>query len=91
MSEVADANPSCAITVLCGHTHGSGHARISPNLTVFTMASSYGTPDYIELDLDEPDFGLSERDWVDRASQDWMAGVTTIYFQAVVSVRARPI
>ena len=74
VSEVADANPSCAITVLCGHTHGSGHARISPNLTVFTMASSYGTPDYVELDLDEPDFGLSERDWVDRGSQDWMAG-----------------
>lgn len=63
--EIAAANPTCSITVLCGHTHGSGCAQILPNLTVFTMGSSYGAPDYVQLDLDEPNFGLLERDWTD--------------------------
>ena len=65
VSKIAAANPRCAITVLCGHTHGSGWAQISPNVTAFTMGSSYGTPDYLELNLDEPRFGLLDRDWTD--------------------------
>ena len=65
VSEIAATNPRCSITVLCGHTHGSGCAQISPNVTVFTMGSFYGAPDYMELDLDEPNFGLLERAWVD--------------------------
>ncbi len=40
--EFADANPGCDMTVLCGHTHGGGHARVRPNLDVFTGEAKYG-------------------------------------------------
>jgi Icc protein len=32
------------ITVLCGHTHGKGEARILDNLTVYTGGAAYGQP-----------------------------------------------
>ena len=32
------------MTVLCGHTHGRGHARILPNLEVRTGGAKYGNP-----------------------------------------------
>ena len=32
------------MTVLCGHTHGGGRARILPNLVVLTGAATYGQP-----------------------------------------------
>jgi Icc protein len=37
-------NPHKQVTVLCGHTHGSGTARILPNLTVYTGSARYGYP-----------------------------------------------
>ncbi len=40
--EVASANPDCRFTVLCGHTHGSGHVRMRPNLEVYTAEARYG-------------------------------------------------
>jgi predicted MPP superfamily phosphohydrolase len=42
--EVMQAHPACNLTVLCGHTHSSGIARILPNLMVFTGEAEYGKP-----------------------------------------------
>ena len=36
--------PQQEMTVLCGHTHVEGTARILPNLTVYTAAAEYGQP-----------------------------------------------
>jgi predicted phosphohydrolase len=36
--------PGRQMTVLCGHTHGAGEARILPNLKVFTGGAEYGNP-----------------------------------------------
>jgi 3',5'-cyclic-AMP phosphodiesterase len=36
--------PGRKMTVLCGHTHGSGEAKILPNLNVLTGGAEYGTP-----------------------------------------------
>jgi predicted MPP superfamily phosphohydrolase len=41
---VARAHPQRSITVLCGHTHSGGVARILPNLVVHTGAAEYGKP-----------------------------------------------
>jgi predicted MPP superfamily phosphohydrolase len=38
------ARPDSGMTVLCGHTHGSGIARIFPNLVVSTGGAVYGEP-----------------------------------------------
>jgi 3',5'-cyclic AMP phosphodiesterase CpdA len=38
------AHPTRRMTVLCGHTHSSGVARILPNLTVHTGGARYGAP-----------------------------------------------
>ncbi len=40
----ADAHPDHRIHVLCGHTHGEGHAQLRPNLTVSTGGAQYGAP-----------------------------------------------
>jgi hypothetical protein len=53
--EAADASPGCEITVLCGHTHSRGVARIRPNLIVRTGGAVYGAPvveEVIELDAE---------------------------------------
>ena len=42
LTEVATANPRCGFTVLCGHTHGTGHVRMQPNLEVYTAKAQYG-------------------------------------------------
>jgi predicted phosphohydrolase len=36
--------PDHYMTVLCGHTHGAGEARILPNLSVLTGGADYGRP-----------------------------------------------
>ena len=38
-------SPSAQLTVLCGHTHGSGTCDILPNLKVLTGGASYGDPE----------------------------------------------
>jgi 3',5'-cyclic AMP phosphodiesterase CpdA len=38
------AHPDQTMTVLCGHTHSSGHARILDNLEVVTGDAVYGQP-----------------------------------------------
>ena len=65
LREAAVDHPSCQFTVLCGHTHGSGQARILPNLMTYTRGARYGSPDFLLLDLTEGDFGLSTHDWTD--------------------------
>jgi len=45
LRQAAAARPDCELTVLCGHTHHSGIAKISPNLTVHTGAAEYGRPE----------------------------------------------
>ncbi len=42
--EAAERWPHRQILVLCGHTHGSGQARIRPNLEVWTGGAEYGAP-----------------------------------------------
>lgn len=66
---VAAAHPSCQVTVLCGHTHGAGQARVLPNLLTYTRGATYGHPSFLVLDLDEPDFGLGRADWTDGADR----------------------
>jgi predicted MPP superfamily phosphohydrolase len=39
-----EEHPDCRLTVLCGHTHGSGTVDILPNLTVYTGGAEYGCP-----------------------------------------------
>lgn len=41
--------PGKKMTVLCGHTHGSGVARILPNLEVKTGGARYGKPQIQEI------------------------------------------
>lgn len=42
-------HPGHRMTVLCGHTHGSGVARILPNLEVKTGGATYGQPHIQEI------------------------------------------
>lgn len=44
LAEVMLKNPEKQMTVLCGHTHGSGNAQILPNLMVHTGSARYGYP-----------------------------------------------
>ncbi|MFN0278090.1 MAG: metallophosphoesterase family protein [Pyrinomonadaceae bacterium] len=43
------AHPEKSMTVLCGHTHGKGEARILPNLVVKTGGAVYGNPELQEF------------------------------------------
>ena len=42
--DIAEQYPDKQITVLCGHTHGSGETIIRPNLHVITAGAEYGKP-----------------------------------------------
>lgn len=42
--KIADDYPDKQITVLCGHTHGSGETMMRPNLHVITSGAEYGQP-----------------------------------------------
>lgn len=45
--KVAEAHAGTTFTVLCGHTHGGGFARVLPNLVVHTQAAEYGSPGFL--------------------------------------------
>jgi predicted phosphohydrolase len=51
--EFAEVNPVCDMTVLCGHTHGGGHARLLPNLEIFTGEAKYGHAYLRMLDIQD--------------------------------------
>lgn len=42
--DLAEDHPNKSLTVLCGHTHGSGETTIKPNLKVITAGAEYGDP-----------------------------------------------
>lgn len=42
--DIAEQYPTKQITVLCGHTHGSGEAMMRANLHVITEGAEYGQP-----------------------------------------------
>ena len=42
--DIMSKHPDCSLTVLCGHTHGSGEVHILPNLRVITGGAVYGSP-----------------------------------------------
>lgn len=44
IAEVARKFPRCRVTVLCGHTHGEGTARMARNLVIHTGGTEYGHP-----------------------------------------------
>lgn len=44
LREIMDDHPHRQLTVLCGHTHGSGTAQVRPNLRVLTAGADYGVP-----------------------------------------------
>ena len=44
LREFAEQNPHTRITVLCGHSHHPGLARITENLNVYTGKAVYGRP-----------------------------------------------
>ena len=44
LRDIMSQHPQRNLTVLCGHTHGSGTADILPNLRVHTGAAVYGEP-----------------------------------------------
>jgi hypothetical protein len=43
--QISQSRPDCQFTVLCGHTHHAGMARLEPNLTIHTGSATYGEPD----------------------------------------------
>jgi len=47
--DVMRGHPECKLTVLCGHTHSPGIAKILPNLQVKTGGAEYGHPRLQEL------------------------------------------
>ncbi len=44
MLEIMQDYPHRELTVLCGHTHGSGEAHPLQNVWIFTGAAIYGFP-----------------------------------------------
>lgn len=44
LKEVMAIHPNKTMTILCGHTHSSGYAKILSNLEVLTGDSDYGRP-----------------------------------------------
>jgi 3',5'-cyclic AMP phosphodiesterase CpdA len=44
MLEIMRARPERRLTVLCGHTHSPGQARLLPNLEALTAGARYGAP-----------------------------------------------
>ncbi|KAA1261664.1 Calcineurin-like phosphoesterase superfamily domain protein [Rubripirellula obstinata] len=58
LREFAASHPSINVTVICGHTHHDGIAKIANNLIVHTGAATGGVPE-IEAELTIDEVGLS--------------------------------
>jgi len=43
--EIMREHPESRLTVLCGHTHGQGIAKVGPNITVYTAGATYERPE----------------------------------------------
>ncbi len=44
LRKIMTVHPHRQLTVLCGHTHGSGSCQVLPNLKVLTGGAKYGEP-----------------------------------------------
>ncbi|MGE0707514.1 MAG: metallophosphoesterase [Planctomycetota bacterium] len=55
IAAAAAAHPHVQWTVLCGHTHSPGFARLTPNLVAHTIGALYGEPAFAVLDTDDLD------------------------------------
>lgn len=53
--------PGKKITVLCGHTHSSGHSQITDDIEVYTGAAEYYVPE-VQMTLDIQDDGSYKRE-----------------------------
>ena len=49
LARIMRDHPDRSLTVLCGHTHSPGEARILPNLVVRTGGAIYGSPEIEDL------------------------------------------
>jgi 3',5'-cyclic AMP phosphodiesterase CpdA len=52
IAKTAREHPGVGFTVLCGHTHGAGQARIADNLVVHTQGARYESPSFVLLEMD---------------------------------------
>ena len=52
LMEAAESNRDCGVTVLCGHTHGTGYVQIRPNLEVHTAEAQYGEVYFRIIEVD---------------------------------------
>jgi len=67
--EVASANPTKRILVLCGHTHSFGIYDAAPNLKVLTGKAKYGSPDLtgvLEIADTKVLIRMKDSSWADR-------------------------
>jgi hypothetical protein len=56
IKEVSALVPGKKVTVLCGHTHGSGYTKISDDIEAYTGAATYYLPE-VQLNFDVLDDG----------------------------------
>lgn len=47
--DLVSQHPHTQVTVLCGHTHGSGECQMLPNLHVITGGAVYGKPQIVRI------------------------------------------
>jgi hypothetical protein len=48
----AAEHPACRFTVLSGHTHHEGQARLLSNLEAFTQGARYGAPAFRMMEVE---------------------------------------
>jgi len=51
LRQAMEAHPDRRMTVLSGHTHGGGRYDVLPNLTAWTLPTSYGAPTCVRAPL----------------------------------------
>jgi hypothetical protein len=47
--DIMQQHPAGKLTVLCGHTHGSGECQPLPNVTILTGGAVYGSPGIVRV------------------------------------------
>lgn len=58
--DCAQVHSECDITVLCGHTHGSGFVRLLPNLCAYTSQARYGQPKFRLVQVDNGELTVTK-------------------------------
>jgi len=68
LMQVAEANPTKRILVLCGHSHSFGTYDAAPNLKVLTGKAIYGAPDLagiLEIQGGKINVSMRDNSWLD--------------------------